>query len=201
MKKGKGLDEYEKAILKQLIRDPRLSDNQIAKRTGIPLKTVNRKRKGMEESGNLMYFAYFNNSLEGSREFTARKMYVILLDEGITKKRVREAFHADKNPKPFRSKHLLHAFIGEYQGHIIIVAILESLVADDIVEIYNADLVPWLHNAFGPNAINRTMIMDLDIQTRILHNYLPYLFEMPKGRLGDAIKDEWIYVGEEYKNL
>lgn len=43
------IDVQEKEIIRQLIMDARLSDNQITKNSGIPLKTVNRKRKSLRK--------------------------------------------------------------------------------------------------------------------------------------------------------
>ena len=39
------LDKKEKLIIKELVKNPRISDNQIAKNTGLAVKSVNRKRK------------------------------------------------------------------------------------------------------------------------------------------------------------
>ena len=50
------LDNQEIKIVKALIRNPRISDNQIGLRTGVPIRTVNRKRKKMEEKGLLKYY-------------------------------------------------------------------------------------------------------------------------------------------------
>ena len=54
------LDEQEERIAKALIKNPRLSDNQIGKLTGVPVRTVSRKREKLEESGVLNYFAQVN---------------------------------------------------------------------------------------------------------------------------------------------
>ena len=35
-----GLDESEKLILKEIVKDPKISDNQIALKTKIPVKTA-----------------------------------------------------------------------------------------------------------------------------------------------------------------
>ena len=45
------LDEQERMIVRALVRDPRLSDNQIGKLTGVPTPTVRRKRKRLEAAG------------------------------------------------------------------------------------------------------------------------------------------------------
>ena len=50
-------DKQEEMIIKELIRNSRISDNQIAKNTRIPVTTVNRKRKLLEEEGFIHYYA------------------------------------------------------------------------------------------------------------------------------------------------
>ena len=44
-------DIQSKLIIRALIRNPRVSDNQIGLMTGVPIRTVNRKRKNMEKQG------------------------------------------------------------------------------------------------------------------------------------------------------
>ena len=56
------LDEQERRIVRELIKDPRISDNQIAKNTRVPVMTVNRKRKLLEEKGLLNYYCYLDTS-------------------------------------------------------------------------------------------------------------------------------------------
>ena len=45
----------ERRIIRNLIKNPRISDNKISKITGIPTITVNRKRKKLEAEGLLHY--------------------------------------------------------------------------------------------------------------------------------------------------
>src|SRR4051812_31580855 len=51
----KQLDQQERLIVRQLIRDPRESDNGIGELTGVNVRTVGRKRQRMEQSGVLSY--------------------------------------------------------------------------------------------------------------------------------------------------
>ena len=55
-KKIRTLDEQEIKIVRELIKDPRLSDNKPAKKTGIPVMTVNRKRKRLGAEKLLRYY-------------------------------------------------------------------------------------------------------------------------------------------------
>jgi len=55
------LDDKEVLIVKELIKNPRSSDNGISKITKIPVKTVNRKRKGLESRNLISYYTYLHN--------------------------------------------------------------------------------------------------------------------------------------------
>ena len=50
-------DDQERAILRALIRNPRTSDNRIAENTGVPVRTVRRKRTRLESEGRVHYYA------------------------------------------------------------------------------------------------------------------------------------------------
>jgi len=89
---GKELDNQEKSILKELVKDPRISDNQIALKTGIPVKSVNRKRKNLESERILSYHTRIDNNTEGTGIFGARRMYTILFDYGISRQMLLNKF-------------------------------------------------------------------------------------------------------------
>ena len=78
------LDEQEKSIVKALIRDPRLSDNQVSKLTKVPVMSVNRKRKKLEEEV-LFYYTSLDTSRYGLDVLPARQLYILTLKIGITK--------------------------------------------------------------------------------------------------------------------
>ena len=71
------LDGKEKEILKELIKNPRISDNQISKNTKIPVKTVNRKRKLLEKRSLIHYMVHLDNSRSGTGVFSTKHMYII----------------------------------------------------------------------------------------------------------------------------
>ena len=50
------IDAQEQKILRALTRNPRHSDNRISAMTGVPVRTVNRKRARLEEEGILSYY-------------------------------------------------------------------------------------------------------------------------------------------------
>ena len=53
-------DEQEKLIIKALIKDPRMSDNNIGKLTKVPIRTVSRKRKKLEQENKICYYVSTN---------------------------------------------------------------------------------------------------------------------------------------------
>jgi DNA-binding Lrp family transcriptional regulator len=84
----KRVDDKEESILREIIRSPTISDNQISKKTGIPVKTVNRKRKAMEKRNFMYYFVAVNNGHMGTGVFNAMQLYTIYFDYGISREKV-----------------------------------------------------------------------------------------------------------------
>ena len=80
----KKLDEQEKKIITELIKNPRISDNQIGKMTRVPIRTVSRKRNKLEEEGLISYFTNLNMGKKGTGRFGARQLHVIKFKLGIT---------------------------------------------------------------------------------------------------------------------
>src|SRR5260370_34942327 len=70
------LDEQEKAIVRQLIRDPRESDNGIGELTGVNVRTVSRKRLRLEHRGLRVYFRNVDRSSDVAREYNSRHVYI-----------------------------------------------------------------------------------------------------------------------------
>jgi len=93
------LDNNEKIIIKELIKNPRISDNQIAKNTGLAVKSVNRKRKRLEEDNIIFYFTHIDNSLSGTGSFSARQLYILDFKQGTTRAKFIEKFNHTDLPK------------------------------------------------------------------------------------------------------
>ena len=60
------LDDQERLIIRQLIRDPRESDNGIGESTGVNVRTVGRKRQRLEQDGILSYHTQVNLTESGT---------------------------------------------------------------------------------------------------------------------------------------
>lgn len=178
-------DEQEKKIVCELIRNPKISDNQIGKRTGISVKTVNRKRKNLEKENIIRYYTEVNHSGDGTGQLTARQMFVIELRHGITRKEFLEKIEK-LTSKKVSLKHVFLSILGEKNGHLVLAMVLESYKQEDLLEIFNADITVGLKNIFGDNAIYKTTDFTLMGTIRFLHSYIP-MVNMDNGR----IKEDW----------
>lgn len=178
-------DEQEKKIIRELIRNPRLSDNEISRRTSIPVKTVNRKRKLLEKENIINYYTEINHTESGTGQLSALKMFIIELKHGITRAEFIEksSSHASKK---VNIKHIKLSFLGERNGHLTIATILESGHGKDLLEIFNADFVAELKHMFGEDAIYKTESFIVSTLVRTMHNYLP-LINMKNG----VMKEDW----------
>ncbi len=185
------LDQQEKEIIRQLVRDPRLSDNQVSKNTQIPLKTVNRKRKALESQGLLSYFAYLNSGPDGTGLFGARQLLIITFRSGISRQKLIDVLK--QQIKPIGVKHMLEMYLGEADGRNAVVVVLESRLASDFVEILNVEIVPLFKAALGEGCIHDTRTIGLGSQLAALHNYLP-LTNMERGRIKEGWPNELIFV-------
>jgi DNA-binding Lrp family transcriptional regulator len=167
----KPLDEQSKNIVRELVLQPRISDNQISKKTGIPLKTVNRKRKKMEAEGHLRFYTHFDLSPQGTGLFKGRDLYIVTFKEGITKDIFMSGL-ARFNPKYTYFKHIRTSYLAEKDGRVVLTFILESHKDTDLIEIFNADIVPDIHSILGKDSIHKIETLRLDHQLNLLHNYI-----------------------------
>mgnify|MGYP000133979220 CR=1 FL=1 len=190
------LDKNEKIIVRELIRNPRISDNRLSKRTGIPVMTVNRKRKKLEQGGRLFYYTRFATGEEEFKEYTARALYIIKFKIGITKKQYLRTFQEETKREEFYSEHLVSAWLGEKDGHLALIMIVEAETETQLVECFNGKIVPNLKLRFGDDCIRELITTKIISVLREHHTYLP-LINMSNGRLKDDWLDDWIYVLRE----
>ena len=179
------LDNNEKIIIKELIKNPRISDNQIAKNTGLAVKSVNRKRKRLEEDNIIFYFTHIDNSLNGTGLFSARQLYILDFKQGTTRAKFIEKFNHTDLPKTLQ-KHCLHTYLAESNGVLKLVVFIESYMDSDILEIFNADYLPKLESLFGKGCITNTTTLTLNNTLQLCHNYFPSI-NMENGK----IKENW----------
>lgn len=186
-------DDQEKKILVELIRDPRISDNQIGANTGIPIKTVNRKRKKLEEDRILSYYTNVDHSKFGSDQMPARQLFVVELKNGITRENFVDSLGNRIVTKKVLLKHIFASFLGERDGHVVLTFILESRQREDLIEIYNADVASEIISTFGQDAIRNTTVIDVTHDVRLFHNYLPQI-NMFHGKIKKELDKNDIFV-------
>jgi len=91
------LDEQERKIIQALIKNPRETDNSVAKLTGVPVMSVNRKRRRLEQEEIINYYVAMNDVTRAS----SKQLYIIKLRAGITEKSYIEQVEKDSRQALF----------------------------------------------------------------------------------------------------
>ena len=187
------LDEQEIKIIKELIRNPRTSDNQISKKTKVPVMSVNRKRKRLEEEGILNYHTVVSRGDPKKKSFRARQLYTIQFKIGVTQEMYIEALRNDKQVKEENAKHHVNSYLGEKDGHLTLIVMLEAENHDKLLAVFNGKIIPNIKKRFGEDCIKKIYTVRLYRPVRVHNNYLP-LFNMEKGVIRENWPDEYIFV-------
>lgn len=193
MIKMRKLDEQEKKIIRALIRDPRMSDNKIGKKTGVPIRTVSRKRARLEEEGLISYFTNIDMGKNGTGCFGARHLHIIKFKLGIPKSQIIKEIQEERNVKTTYTNYIYESHIAEIDGHVALIMILEGNTDDDIVENFNKIVVPALKRNHGADSIINVQTIRLSDPIRVFHNYVP-LINMKNGKLSNEWRDDMIFV-------
>ena len=117
----KKFDQQEAKILRELIRNPRISDNQTAKNTKIPVTTVNRKRKLLEEDGFISYFCHVSDESFERGQHNARQIYIVKFKEGITRQKYIDEIKKSENFKKVNPRYHAESYLGEKDGRFAII--------------------------------------------------------------------------------
>jgi DNA-binding Lrp family transcriptional regulator len=182
----------DELIMKELIKDPRISDNQISKKTKIPVKTVNRKRKILEEK-IVRYYTMIDNTESGTKTFGTTQFVILKFAYGMSRAKITEAILHDTFLKNrLLKKHIFFEWIGEKESQITYNAIVQSRVDTDIAEIINVELIPKFLAMLGKDCISNVEVFRNIIPFRISHNYIPFI-NMEKGVLKKDISNEDIF--------
>ncbi len=189
------LDAQERKIVRELIRNPRFSDNQIAKRTGVPVMTVNRKRKLMEEKKIIRYYMSLDKGEFGMHIFGAKNLYVIKFKIGITRESYLKIMESEPKWRQFNSRYVSLAYLGEKEGCLALIIILDAKDESQLVEEFNGKIVSFLREKLGEGCIESIETTALSKLIRVHHNYLPYM-NMENGHIKDTWQDEMIFVDE-----
>jgi DNA-binding Lrp family transcriptional regulator len=190
----KTLDEQEKAILRALVRDPRLSDHAISEKTGVPAKTVSRKRRRLEEAGVLSYHTMVNMMEDGTGQFTTRHLYILKFRLGVTKKQIVDEIKNEPNIKSIFTELIFQSHIAEIDGHVSLLMLIDGKDDSDVVESMQARIIPSLRKNHGQDSIEEIQTLRVLAPIRVMRNYIPMV-----NMVGGVMKDDWpedaIFVG------
>jgi len=189
------LDRQQQLIVRELIKNPRISDNQISKNTKVPVMTVNRKRKIMEEKGILSYYTSLNTSESGTGTFAAKQLYIIKFKIGITGDYFFEKIRQEKKMRKFNAEYIVESHLGEKDGHFALMVMMAAPNEKLLVENFNGKIVPMLEENFGTDSIIEIMTSRINNVLRMHHNYLPAI-NMKNGIISKEWLDDWIFVDE-----
>ncbi|HEY9250943.1 MAG TPA: hypothetical protein VIO38_17500, partial [Rariglobus sp.] len=171
---SQSLDDQEKAIARQLIRNPRATDISISEATGVQLRTVGRKRQKLEQSGRLRYWASIDLGEGGTGQFNTTHLYIIKFAIGVTY----EQLHAAISHMPLINELtpiIAESHIAEIDGNLAMLYTIEGTSDRDIVRNVHERLLPNLVRNHGPNSIQEVSTLRLLGPVRVLRNYLPSL--------------------------
>lgn len=183
------LDQKEKLIIKALIKDPRMSDNNIGKLTKVPIRTVSRKRKKLEEEGKINYYISVN------AKGRAKHLYIIKFKLGITKSKLKDEIKKEPKIKSLFTELVYESNFVEIDGQTAIVLIIEGNSDEDISENFNGKILPRMLKNHGQDSIAAITTMRLSENIRIFHNYLSFI-NIKNGKLVKDWPLESIYVEE-----
>jgi DNA-binding Lrp family transcriptional regulator len=187
------LDEQEVKIIRELIRNPRISDNQISKNTRVPVMSVNRKRKNLEEKGLISYYADFKHGENGSEDFHVKQLYIVKCKIGLTKKEFLTKIRNDKTLRKFNSEYVVESHVGEKDGHLAILTVLNAKNQSELTESFNGKIFPMLKNNFGNDCIVSTDTVTISETIREHHNYI-HKVNIVKGVLDKGWPNEYLFV-------
>lgn len=187
------LDEQERSIVRYLIRHPRASDNEIGKATKIPVTTVNRKRKKLEEEKLLRYYVSLDKGEFGLHIFDARQLYIIKMRIGITRKEYIQRLEMDSHWQLLNSRYISWASLGEQDGRLALIIILDAPSEQQLVDEFNGRIVPYLREKLGADCIEDVNTANINKLVRVHHNYLPAI-NMERGVIKKDWPDDLIFV-------
>jgi DNA-binding Lrp family transcriptional regulator len=189
------IDDQERLIIRELIRDPRESDNGIGERTGVNVRTVGRKRQRLEQDGILSYHTHVNLAEGGAGQFNARHLYIIKFRLGITVHQVEEDIRREPFVRSIFTEIIFESHIAEIDGHVAMLLYIDGASDADIVQTVQEKLIPSLLRNHGDGSITEVSTIRLLKPVRVMRNYLPFV-NMQDGYIRKDWPDEAIYVGK-----
>ena len=143
------LDGQEQQIIRALIRNPRYSDNKISSLTGVPIRTVSRKRIRLEREDILSYQAMVELQPNGTGRFNTQHMVTIKFKLGITRTQIVEEICNEPNVANVFSELIRDSHIAEIDGHIALVMTIEGESDSDVADSLQGKIIPSLKKNHG----------------------------------------------------
>lgn len=168
------VDDQDKEIIKEVIRNPRVTDTQIAQETGIPLRSVGRKRKRLEENGILNYTAHVDHGAGGTERFISRHVYVITFAVGVKLRDILSRTSLEEEVGR-NTGQVCDSSICEIDGKLCLILTIEGRSDRDIVENLHNNIVPVLLSNHGRHSIREISSMRVLQNIRVQRNYFPGL--------------------------
>lgn len=187
------LDTQERAIARALIRHPRRSDNSIAADTGVPVRTVRRKRMRLESSGRLRYYAALDTR---DTQSATQHMIILKFRLGVTRGQVEEEIRSEPNVANVFAELIRDSYLAELDGHVSLVMVLEGESDADVIDSLQGKIIPSLKKNHGEESILELRTMRVLGAIRREYNYVPNV-NMDGAYLTEGWPDEAIYVGKE----
>lgn len=187
------LDKNEIRIVRELIRNPRISDNQISKITKIPVMTVNRKRKLLQKDNLLRYYASLDTGEFGTKKYNAKQLYIIKFKIGTTREQYLNKIENDRKFMGSSSAYISLSYLGEKDGHLALIVILDAETDSKLVDEFNSRMVHHLKEKLGDDCIGEIISARISNTLRRHHNYVPTA-NMENGIMKKEWPDEMIFV-------
>ena len=187
------LDKQEQLIMRALVRNPRSSDNRISALTGVPVRTVSRKRARLERAGVLTYYTGIETQTTGTSRFTTQHMLLIKFKLGITRGQIVQEISSEPNVANVFSELIQDSYIAEMDGHISLVMVVEGESDSDVADNVQGKIIPSLQKNHGEDSIQELRTIRLLDPIRRLHNYLP-MVNMEEGFIRQNWPDDAIFV-------
>ena len=189
------LDDQERLIVRQLIRDPRESDNGIGELTDVNVRTVGRKRQRLEQEGVLSYYTQLDLSAQGTKQFNTRHLYIVKFRIGVTFKQLTEDIQKEPFVRSIFTEIIFESHIAEIDGKLAMLMFIDGASDTEIVQTVQEKLIPSLLKNHGENSIEEISTVRLLLPVRVMRNYLPFV-NMENGYIKKDWPNDAIYVGK-----
>jgi hypothetical protein len=157
--------------------------------------SVNRKRKKLEEDKLLRYYVSIDKGEFGLKIFDAHMLYTLKFKAGITRRLYMDTLERDPQWRMFNSRFISMAALGEKDGQLALVIILDAPSESELVEEFNGKIVQYLREKFGQDCIEKIFTTTINKRLRVHHNYMPHT-NMEQGHIKQDWPDELIFVDE-----